>query len=232
MTNRIKRIKIIYTLQDCIRDIGEIPYCACKCGLKVNINTTRYTRYKKNGYPKFISGHQFKNKIFTEEHRKHLSEAELGSKNHRTGKTNLKAAHRMKYENPNKDPIVAKRGADKRRGPKNGSWNGGTSFLPYCYKFDDNLKQDVRKRDEYICQFPGCLCTQLESLILYKDSLHTHHIHYDKANCYPDLITLCLKHNVKVNWNRSYYEDMFMNMLNNRNLLFWTIRRNKGINYV
>ncbi len=52
------------TLQDFIRDIGEIPYCQCKeCQtnkIKVNINITQrgYRDYKRKGYPKFIRGHK------------------------------------------------------------------------------------------------------------------------------------------------------------------------------
>lgn len=102
---------------------------------------------------------------------------------------------------------------------KNPNWNGGISSALYCYKFNNLLKEFIRKRDDYICQFPGCLCNQLESLILYKDSLHVHHIHYDKENCNPDLITLCNKHNGVVNGNRDYWERYFMNLLKKRGLI-------------
>jgi len=50
-----------------------------------------------------------------------------------------------------------------------------------------------------------------------------HHVHYDKENCYPDLITLCCADHGKVNFNRKYYESLFMNQLNKRGLLFWTL---------
>ncbi len=113
----------------------------------------------------------------------------------------------------------------KMSGRGNPGYIDGRSKLPYCEKFDDKLKELIRKRDNHQCQFPGCLCSNLECILLYKNSLHIHHIHYDKINCYPDLITLCLKHNSIVNFNRDYYESLFMNMLNNRGLLFWT-RRN------
>ncbi len=104
-------------------------------------------------------------------------------------------------------------------GNKASNWKGGLHFLPYCEKFNESLKKSIRKRDNYICQMPECLCTQLESLILYKQSLHVHHIHYDKPNCNPDLITLCNKHNSVVNFNRDYWEELFMNMLKKINKL-------------
>ena len=161
-------------------------------------------------------------KEFSKEHRRKLGEAQIGSKNHQYGKpSSPRQKEFMKNNNPMKNPETAKRAAEKRRGSNNGSWNNGSSFAPYCFKFDEPLKQDVRIRDSFQCQFPGCLCTQLESLTLYGDSLHVHHIHYDKQNCYPDLICLCLRHNIKVNSNRKYYESLFMNKLNDRNLLYW-----------
>lgn len=46
------------TIIDLINDLGEIPYCKCNCGNKVNIVTRRYSQYKNCGYPKFIKGHK------------------------------------------------------------------------------------------------------------------------------------------------------------------------------
>lgn len=105
------------------------------------------------------------------------------------------------------------------------AWKGGTSFLPYCHKFNNSLRNEVRKRDDYICQYPDCLHTQLESLMIYQQSLHVHHIHYDKENCNKlDLITLCNSCNVKANFNRDYWEELYMNLLERRKLLDWKPR--------
>lgn len=98
-------------------------------------------------------------------------------------------------------------------GKGNPAWNGGTSFLPYCYKFNNKLKDAVRTRDNYTCQ----LCGKIQG----KRKHTVHHIHYDKENCYPDLICLCNSCNSKVNSKRKYYEELFMNKLNDRELLFW-----------
>lgn len=119
-----------------------------------------------------------------------------------------------------KRPDLAERNKNKHmKGKENPNWRGGTSFLPYCSKFNKQLKEEIRKRDEYQCQFSGCLCTQLESKVLYNMSLIPHHIHYKKEDCYPNLITLCLKHHSIVNFNRDYWEKFFMNMLKIRGLL-------------
>lgn len=56
-------MKKIYTLENCIHNIGEIPLCQCGCGNKVNINPKYYYKYKIKGYPKFINYHQLKGKI-------------------------------------------------------------------------------------------------------------------------------------------------------------------------
>jgi hypothetical protein len=94
-------------------------------------------------------------------------------------------------------------------GEKHPMWRGGVSFLPYCHKFNKALKERIRERDNRTCQLCG------------GKGHPVHHIHYDKENCYPDLITLCNSCNTKANTNRSYYEALFMNILNGRGLLFW-----------
>ncbi len=106
-------------------------------------------------------------------------------------------------------------------GSNNPSWKGGISFLPYCPKFNNELKEMVRNRDNYMCQNPDCSYTQLESLLLCNMKLSVHHIHYDKENCEPDLITLCNKCNCKANFNRDYWEKLYMDILIKRNLLGW-----------
>lgn len=50
------------TLEQIIQEFGEIPTCQCddNCGLKVNVNPRYYTKYKTEGYPKFLPGHHAK----------------------------------------------------------------------------------------------------------------------------------------------------------------------------
>lgn len=93
------------------------------------------------------------------------------------------------------------------RGENNPSWKNGISFLPYCQKFTRHLKESIRKRDNYTCQ----LCGKIQDAV--KEKLSIHHVHYDRENCYPDLISLCRSCNSKVNFNRDYWEDFFMSKL-------------------
>lgn len=92
-------------------------------------------------------------------------------------------------------------------------WRGGLSFLPYCSKFNDELKERIRERDGRKCQL--CPCTEKEN----RRKLDVHHVHYDKENCEPDLISLCNNCNLKVNFNRDYYENLFMEILKKRCLV-------------
>ena len=96
---------------------------------------------------------------------------------------------------------------------KHPAWNGGSSFLPYCTKFNHKLKEAIRNRDNRTCQHCGIKENGRRH--------HVHHIHYDKENCYPDLITLCGSCNVKANGNRKQWEIYYMNKLNDRGLLNW-----------
>lgn len=146
-----------------------------------------------------------------------------------------KEHHKIKGDlNPAKRSEVRKKISEKLIGNKNGvgersedfkeryrgsnhpNWMGGISFLPYCSRFNKSLKESVRIRDNHTCQ----LCSTLQN----GHKLSIHHIHYDKQNCYPDLIALCIKCNSKVNFHREHYEKLFMNKLNDRELLFWTRR--------
>ena len=92
----------------------------------------------------------------------------------------------------------------KRYGANSPNWKGGLTFIPYCYKFNKQLKEKIRKRDNYKCQ--ECGKTELEN----GRKLTCHHIHYDKPNCNPDLISLCNSCNAKANFNRDYWEEHFI----------------------
>lgn len=96
-------------------------------------------------------------------------------------------------------------------GERSPGWKGGLSFEPYCHKFNEILKERIRERDNRTCQ----LCGAKEN----GKKLPVHHIHYDKKNCAPDLITLCFKCNSKANFNRDYWELFFMQKLNERGLI-------------
>uniref|UniRef100_A0A6H1ZJ05 Homing endonuclease n=2 Tax=viral metagenome TaxID=1070528 RepID=A0A6H1ZJ05_9ZZZZ len=102
----------------------------------------------------------------------------------------------------------------KKMGEDNPNWNGGTSFEPYCHKFNEKLREQIRERDGRTCQ----LCGAKEN----GRRLTVHHIHYLKSDCEPDLIALCIRCNGKVNYNRDHYEELFMSKLIERGLVTCT----------
>jgi len=84
----------------------------------------------------------------------------------------------------------------------NGMWKGGLSYESYPLIFNENLKKEIRERDNYSCQNPTC----------YKSSkkLMVHHIDYDKDNCSNlNLITICNSCNSRANGNREYWKTFY-----------------------
>ncbi len=88
------------------------------------------------------------------------------------------------------------------------NWQGGKSFEPYSTLFNQQLKDRIRVRDNFICQ--KCQIPELE----LDERLRIHHIDYDKKNCKEDnLISLCNRCNIKANFNREYYSKYFSDLL-------------------
>ena len=93
-----------------------------------------------------------------------------------------------------------------RRGESAPNWKGGISNNPYSTDWTKTLKKSIKERDHYICQ----LCYETEDLVV-------HHIDYNKKNCDPEnLITLCRKCNIKVNYNRECWIEYFRMRRQNR----------------
>jgi len=105
--------------------------------------------------------------------------------------------------------IVSNKAKQRLSIPRNNpNWIDGRSFEPYTEEFNDILKEQIRKRDNYKCQ--KCY-RQEKELKNYHKKLDIHHIDYDKENCKKEnLITLCKSCNNKVNYNRDYWYVYFM----------------------
>jgi hypothetical protein len=82
-------------------------------------------------------------------------------------------------------------------GKKNPQYIHGRGHLPYTKDFP-KIRINILKRDNYICQ----LCEKKGNTV--------HHIDYNQINNKKNnLITLCLKCNLKVNNNRDYWYIYF-----------------------
>jgi len=115
---------------------------------------------------------------------------------------------------PNYCPVMPETGKQKIRehqmGSNNSGWNGGSSNLPYPFKFNGTLKERIKLRDHFECQLCG----------KYTDHkgkyLQIHHVDYIKENCQDDnLISLCNTCNSHVNGKRSYWQRYFSRILQN-----------------
>jgi len=97
-------------------------------------------------------------------------------------------------------------------GELNPRWQGGISFEPYSSDFNDGLKEQIRDRDNHICQL--CGMTEIEHVEVYGEKLSVHHIDYDKKNSNEtNLISLCRNCNSKVNANRNHWQEFFENKI-------------------
>jgi len=94
-----------------------------------------------------------------------------------------------------------------RKGEKAPNWQGGKSFEPYGAYWTEEYKAAIRQRDNFTCQ----LCGKYPAF-------DVHHIDYDKKNPDPEMkIVLCRGCNVKVNFNRDYWKNYFLQKINEKN---------------
>jgi len=166
----------------------------------------------------------------SEETKRKMSEIHKNYKHSEKTKQKISISHRKEnltnenlqnYSNANKGRIFSEETKKKisesqiglHSGDKNPAWIDGRSFLPYCKDFNEIRKEKVRERDGRVCQ--ECGKTEQEN----GKKLTCHHIHYDKKNCKPDLIALCVSCNSKANINKDYWEEHFMKKLSNRGLI-------------
>ncbi|MCK5625049.1 hypothetical protein KAI04_04355 [Candidatus Pacearchaeota archaeon] len=92
---------------------------------------------------------------------------------------------------------------NKILGPNNHNWQGGKSFEPYGFEFNNKLKKTIKERDDNKC----FICEN-------KINLAIHHIDYNKKNNNPNnLITLCNSCHSKTNYKRSYWIGFFKEVM-------------------
>ena len=95
-------------------------------------------------------------------------------------------------------------------GKKNGNWLGGKSFEPYGITFNEQLKEQIRKRDGHRCQECFRHQDELFTKTGKKRKLSVHHIDYCKQNNnLNNLIALCLNCHLQTNYKRSDWTKYF-----------------------
>lgn len=102
-----------------------------------------------------------------------------------------------------------------RKGKDHHNWQNGISKCGYPHYFNNDLKEEIRKRDNFICQ-----CCGLKEENHFRGNkninLIIHHIDYNKENCKEyNLITVCSKCNIIANFNRDYWFAYYTYIIEN-----------------
>ena len=93
-------------------------------------------------------------------------------------------------------------------------WRGGKSFEKYGEVFNDDLKYQIRERDNFTCQECYHTEAQLSSV------LDIHHINYlKKDNRHKNLISLCKSCHSQTNFQRQDWTAYFRRRLQNTEIL-------------
>ena len=184
-----------------IEERGEPPLCICNCGKLVNWN--RHTQK----WNKYIKGHYWKSKNRSEKtkvkiakklRRRRLSLKTRAKMSRAKKGVKLSEEHKAKISKKQMGHEVSIKTREKigkgHSGRKSHFYVHGHGRYPYTSKFNSQLKERIRDRDNHICQ----LCDRLESECDQK--LDVHHIDYKKKNCNPNnLISLCRSCHLKTN---------------------------------
>lgn len=89
-------------------------------------------------------------------------------------------------------------------GDRSPTWMGGISKEAYPSSFSYQLKLEIRRRDNFTCQV--CSRTETQEIAEIGRCLCVNHIDFLKYNTKErNLITLCVRCNSKVNFNRAYW---------------------------
>jgi len=156
----------------------------------------------------------FYGKHHSDESRQKISAANSGEQNSQYGKHHsdeerLKLSIALKGRKLTDETKLKM--SNSRKGEKNPLWRGGTSFDPYCQKFNEAFKESIRDKFGRIC----FLCPKTEAENGRK--LSVHHVNYDK-NCLCDdvkceFVPLCMTCHMKTNTNRGYWENLIIEKL-------------------
>jgi len=102
-------------------------------------------------------------------------------------------------------------------GENNYWWKGGVSFESYPSAFSLDLKELIRKRDNYVCQ--ACGRTQEDEQKEFGKRLSVHHIDSDKNNNVPEnLITTCQRCNSVARENQEHWMGIYTNIVEKKSI--------------
>jgi len=161
-----------------LREKGRQMRLGRKCSKITRIKMSKSHEGEKNG---------FYGKHHTEEAKQRMSQKRLGRK--QSKRSNEKRSKTLK---------------GTRRGANNPAWRDGKSFEPYGETWTLELREQIRKRDNYVCQMPSC------EMVQDKRPHDVHHIDYNKKNDnLLNLLTLCVSCHAKTGIKRKMWTYLF-----------------------
>ncbi len=164
------------------------------------------------GRQSFKKGNKSWNEGLTKENDERLRTG--GEKSSKT-KTRLYAEGKIKLSGwalmRNEDPTY-------QNGENHPLWKGGKSFEPYGIEFNNKLREQIRKRDNYRCQQCFRHQDELFTKSRKRRKLSIHHVDFDKKNNNPEnLISLCQNCHMQTNFDRKNWVTYFQNKINGGN---------------
>jgi len=139
----------------------------------------------------------------SEETRKKLSELRKGRHLSEETKQKIGNAHRNKYVSDETRQNLS----EAKRGGKNPGWRGGVSFAPYCFKFNEAKKEEIRELHDRKCYLCGAEENGKKHCV--------HHTDYNKMQgCTTadwNLLPLCTNCHTKTNHNRWHWFSLLYN---------------------
>jgi hypothetical protein len=182
-------------------DVRRAKLIAALTGRIVSEEQREKTRAKLMGHP------------VSPETRKKISEHHLATMKSPEYRKRLSNSAKKRWSNPGEREIKSRATKEawgnpdirvKYSGPNAHFWRGGC-FEPYGPDFNDDLKNKIRKRDDYLCQNPKCY--------LPENGHHhdCHHIDYEpKHNEFDNLILLCRKCHAKTTvGKRDFFQEYY-----------------------
>ncbi len=175
---------------------NETPKMFCECGCYQEIIIKEH--HKKYGIPKYIRGHHSHSE---ETKQKMIKNSGMKGKQH-TENTKQKMRDNHRDISGDKNPFMLFEVREKVSGKNSCHWKGGISYLPYCEKFNEKKKEEIRNEYNRKCY----ICGKDEKDNKYKNDkqikLSVHHVDNDKEQgCNGKswkLVPLCIHcHNSK-----------------------------------
>jgi len=166
----------------------------------------KYTGERSPMFGKTKEKHHMYKKHFSEETVAKMRIAKTGEKNTFYGKHHSKETkekNRIAHIGKIKSNEVREKLSKRFSKEKNPAWKGGTSFYPYCEKFDKKRRKSVRDFFNNLC-----ICTGESQ---YHKALNVHHIDHDKeqgCNGKPfNLVPMNDTHHAREQHNKEEYKQ-------------------------